>query len=410
MHHLSTPPSRERLLVIGNGMAGIRLVEEVLERAPDRFDITILGAEPRPAYNRILLSPVLAGERVADDILIHEPGWYARHGVTLHTGVTVQALQPEARRVVATDGRAFTYDRLVLATGSDPVVPPLPGVRLPGVVRFRDVEDVTSMLAQAGAGRRAVVIGGGLLGLEAAYGLVRRGMAVTVLHLMPHLMERQLDAEAAGLLRGALEARGIAILTGAATQEITGTDHVTGVRLVDGQTLPADLVVLAIGVRPRVELPRAAGLEIARGIVVDDALCTSRPGIYALGECAEHRGICHGLVAPLYEMARALATHLAGEAGHYVPSPTATRLKVTGIDLFSAGDFAGGPGSEDIVLRDPRMGHYARLVVRDDRLVGAVLCGDTTDAGFFFDLIQSGRDIDPIRDTLIFGPALCAAA
>jgi nitrite reductase (NADH) large subunit len=405
--HAAAP---ERLLIIGHGMASTRLVEELVERAPGRFNITLLGAEPRPAYNRILLSPVLAGERAPDDILIHPADWYARQGVALHCGVTATAVDAGARRVATCDGRWFDYDRLVIATGSSPLMPPLPGAGLPGVVSFRDVEDVAAMLDRAGEGRHAVVIGGGLLGLEAAHGLAQRGMAVTVLHLMPHLMERQLDAEAAGLLRGALESRGLTLLTGVTTQEILGTDHVSGVRLADGRCLPADLVVLAIGVRPRVDLARSAGLAVARGIVVDDALRTSAPGIYALGECAEHRGTCHGLVAPLYEMARSLAAHLAGSEALYCPSPTATRLKVSGIDVFSAGDFTEGPDVEDIVLRDFRLGHYARLTVRADRLVGAVLYGNTADAPFFADLIQSGRSISAMRDTLIFGPALCAAA
>jgi nitrite reductase (NADH) large subunit len=404
------PAAPERLLIVGHGMASTRLVEELVERAPSRFAITLLGAEPRPAYNRILLSPVLAGERAPDDILIHPADWYARHGVALHTGAAATAIDAGARRVATADGRVFGYDRLILATGSSPVIPALPGADLRGVVSFRDMEDVAAMLDRAGEGRRAVVIGGGLLGLEAAHGLARQGMTVMVLHLMPHLMERQLDAEAAGLLRSALEDRGLSILTGATTQEILGTEHVSGVRLTDGRGLAADLVVLAIGVRPRVDLARAAGLDVARGIVVDDALGTSVPGIYALGECAEHRGACHGLVAPLYEMATTLADHLAGSEARYAPSPIATRLKVSGIDLFSAGDFTGGPESEDIVLRDPWLGHYARLVVRGDRLIGAVLYGDTADAAFFADLIQSGRSIAAIRDTLIFGPALCAAA
>ncbi|WP_371347815.1 NAD(P)/FAD-dependent oxidoreductase [Ancylobacter sp. IITR112] len=404
------PAARERLLIVGHGMAATRLVEELTARAPGRFNITLLGAEPRPAYNRILLSPVLAGERSPEDIALHPDDWYARHGVRLHSGVAVTALDVAARRVATADGRTFPYDRLVLATGSSPAVPPLTGVDLPGVVGFRTVDDVAAMLDRAGEGRRAVVIGGGLLGLEAAHGLARRGMAVTVLHLMPHLMERQLDAEAARLLQGALENRGLSILTGVETQAITGTDHVTGVHLADGRHLDAELVVLAVGVRPRTELARAAGLEVARGIVVDDALRSSSPGIYALGECAEHRGTCHGLVAPLYEMAAVLAAHLAGAETRYTPSPTATRLKVTGIELFSAGDFTGGPDCEDIVLRDPALGRYTRLVARGDRLVGAVLYGDTADAPFFTDLIQSGQNIAAIRDTLIFGPALCAAA
>jgi nitrite reductase (NADH) large subunit len=400
----------ERLVIVGNGMAGTRVLEEMLARAPGRFDITVFGAEPHPAYNRIMLSPVLAGERQFADIVIHPPEWYAAHGVDLRLGAAAIAIEPSPRRIVTAGGDEISYDKLILATGSHPIMPPLPGVHLPGVVSFRDAFDVERMVEAAGSGRRAVVIGGGLLGLEAANGLRARGMQVTVVHLMAHLMERQLDAEAANMLRRELERRGIDIVTGAETQAILGTDRATGVRLKSGLEIPADLMVMAIGVRPNADVARAAGLVVERGIVVDDRMRTSDPDIFAVGECVQHRGACYGLVAPLYDMAAALAATLAGGEGSYSPTATATRLKVTGIDLFSAGDFASADDREDIVLRDPGRGVYRRLVLQDDRLIGAVLYGDTADGAFFFELIQSGSDTAPFRDTLIFGPALRAAA
>ncbi|MDX6805866.1 NAD(P)/FAD-dependent oxidoreductase [Terrihabitans rhizophilus] len=400
----------EHLVVVGNGMAGIRTVEDVLRRAPGRFRITVIGAEPHAAYNRVMLSPVLAGEKRFADIISHGREWYAANGVQLRTGTPVTGVDRDAKTLCLGDSETLDYDRLVLATGSHAVVLPVPGRDLPGVIAFRDAADVDAMLAAARPGARAVVIGGGLLGLEAANGLLQRGMAVTVLHLMPHLMERQLDAEAASLLRAELEGRGIAVLTSAVTEDIFGAGRAEGVRLADGRVLAADLVVMAVGVRPNADLARAAGLDVGRGVIVDDHMQTSDPSILAVGECVEHAGACYGLVAPLYDMAAVLADTLAGTKRAYLPAATATRLKVTGIDLFSAGDFAPGADREEVVLRDPARGVYRRLVLRDDRLVGAVLYGDTMDGNFFFDLIASGADISRQRDDLIFGPLLCAAA
>ena len=400
----------ERLLVVGNGMAGIRAVEDVLARAPGRYHITMFGAEPHTAYSRIMLSPVLAGEKCFDEIISHDRAWYAANGVTLHSGVAVTAIHPGARILVTDDGRSLAYDKLILATGSHPVVLPVPGHDLPGVVSFRDAQDVEAMLNAARRGRNAVVIGGGLLGLEAAYGLMKRGMKVTIVHLMADLMERQLDREASSLVRREIEGRGIRVLCSAQTESIVGARRVRAVKLKDGTELPADVVVMAVGVRPNADIARAAGLSVGRGVVVDDGMRTSDTHIFAVGECAEHAGVCHGLVAPLYDMAKVLADNLCGHAGAYRPAATATRLKVTGVDLFSAGNFTGGEGYEDIVLRDPDRGIYRRLVLKDDRLAGAVLYGDTADGAFFFDLIQSGTDTAPIRDMLIFGPALCDAA
>ena len=401
---------RERLLVVGNGMAGIRAIEEVLARAPGRYDIAVFGAEPHPAYSRIMLSPMLAGEKRFDEIVTHDRAWYEANGIALHTGVRVTAIHRDARIVVTGDGRSFAYDRLILATGSEPAPLPVPGSELPGVMTFRNAGDVEAMLRQTRDGARAVVIGGGLLGLEAAYGLKQRGMGVTVVHLMPHLMERQLDREAASLLQRELEARGIEVVCSARTAGISGTRQVRGVELADGRHLPADLVVVAIGVRPDIALAREAGLVTARGVVVDGAMRTSDPHIFAAGECAEHDGVCHGLVAPLYDMTKILAATLAGETASYAPLPTATRLKVSGIELFSAGDFSHDEGCEDIILRDPRRGAYRRLVLKNGRLIGAVLYGETSDGAFFFDLIQSGADTASMRDVLIFGRALCEAA
>jgi len=398
------PSARPHLVVIGNGMAGCRAVEEVLERDPERFRITIFGAEPRVNYNRIMLSPLLAGEKSFDDIIINDQAWYDANNIRLVAGDPVVAIDREARTITARSGATQSYDRLLIATGSDPFIIPVPGRDLPGVVTFRDMDDVDAMLRAADGGGRAVVIGGGLLGLEAAHGLSLRGMEVTVIHLMPTLMERQLDEAAGWLLKSALEGRGQTILTGADTEAILGEDRVEGVRLKDGREIEADLVVMAVGIRPNVGLARAAGLEIGRGIQVDDHMVTSDPAILAVGECVEHRGACYGLVAPLFDMCRALADGLTARPSGYAGSVTSTKLKVSGIDVFSAGDFASGD-SEDIVLRDASRGVYKRLVVKDDRLVGAVLYGDTSDGNWYFDLLKRGEDIAPLRDSLIFGQA-----
>ncbi len=403
---------RERLVVVGNGMAGCRAVEEILARDPDLHEIVIFGAEPRVNYNRIMLSPVLAGEKSFEDIVINDAAWYEGNGIELISGDPVIQIDRQAQTVISASGRVERYDRLLLATGSDPFVIPVPGRDLPGVVTFRDLDDVEKMLAAAEAGGpdgdagRAVVIGGGLLGLEAAHGLALRGMTVTVIHLMPTLMERQLDEAAGWLLKEELERRGQTILTGADTECILEDGgHVAGVRLKDGREIPADIVVMAVGIRPNVALAKAAGLEVERGVVVDDHMATSDPAIMAVGECVQHRGQCYGLVAPLWEMCRALADALVGSPSGYGGSVTSTKLKVSGIDVFSAGDFSGGDGSEDIVMRDAARGIYKRVVVHGGRVIGAVLYGDTSDGSWYFDLLKKGEDISDIREALIFGQA-----
>ena len=393
------------LVVIGNGMAGCRAVEELLARDSGRYRITIFGAEPHVNYNRIMLSPLLAGEKSFDEIVINDRGWYEENRIELIAGDPVLTIDRGSRTVTARSGRSVRYDRLLIATGSEPFIIPVPGKDLPGVVTFRDMNDVEAMLAAAAKGGEAVVIGGGLLGLEAAHGLHLRGMKVTVVHLMPTLMERQLDEAAGWLLKNALEARGQTILTGADTAEIFGHGAVEGVRLKDGREIPASLVVMAAGIRPNVALAREAGLEIGRGIKVDDHMVTTDPAILAVGECVEHAGQVYGLVAPLWEMCRALADGLVGRPSGYSGSVTSTKLKVSGIDVFSAGDFSGGEAAEDIVLRDAARGVYKRLVLKDQRIVGAVLYGDTADGNWYFDLLRKGEDVSTLRDVLIFGQA-----
>ncbi len=399
---------REHLVVIGNGMAGCRAVEELIARDPTRYRVTIFGAEPHVNYNRIMLSPVLAGEKTFEQIVINDHAWYATNTIELVTSDPVQAIDRVAKTVTARSGLTVSYDRLLIATGSDPFIIPVPGNDLPGVISFRDMADVDHMLEAAGKGGAAVVIGGGLLGLEAAHGLTLRGMKVTVIHLMPTLMERQLDEAAGWLLKSALESRGQVILTEANTAEIVGDTHVEGVLLKDGTLIPASLVVMAVGIRPSVALARDAGLEIGRGIKVDDHMVTSDPSILAVGECVEHDGNVYGLVAPLWDMCRALADGLTDSHSGYRGSVTSTKLKVAGLDVFSAGDFSGGTGAEDIVLRDASRGIYKRVVVKDDRIVGAVLYGDTTDGGWYFDLLKRAEDIAPIRDMLIFGQSFAS--
>lgn len=402
--------ARERLIVVGNGMAGMRTVEEVLARAPQRFAITVFGAEPQPNYDRIMLSPLLAGEKRFDDIVINSLGWYADNDIQLVAGERVTAIDRQARLVIGEHGTTRRYDRLLLATGSDPFVIPVPGAGLAGVVTFRDVADVEAMLEAASRGGRAVVIGGGLLGLEAANGLAKNGMAVTVLHLMPTLMERQLDPAAALLLQADLERRSVQILTSADTEAILGEEHVRAVRLKDGTSLPADLVVIAVGIRPNAALAKASGLDCRRGVLVDDRMQTSDPRILAVGECVEHQGTTYGIVAPLWEMAKVCADRLTDAAETiFAPSVTGTRLKVTGIDMFSAGDFAPGKGAEDVVFRDPARGVYKRLVLREERLAGAVLYGEARDGGWYLDLMRRGQPLGELRDLLIFGQAFATA-
>lgn len=398
-----------KLVVIGAGMASGRMLEHLFDMAPGQWDVTLFNAEPRGNYNRLMLSPVLSGDKTYDQIVTHDDAWYAAQGVTCRFGESVTAIDRDARVVQGANGPA-PYDALVIATGSAPFIIPLPGHRLPGVVAYRDLEDTNAMIAASRPGARAVVIGGGLLGLEAAAGMAARGAEVTVIHLMGHLMERQLDPAAAYLLQRDLEGRGIRVHCKGATKAILGTDRVEAVLLEDGTVYPADLVCMAVGIRPETRLANDAGLEVARGITVDDHMRTSDPAIFALGECVEHDGQLFGLVAPLYDQARVLAATLAGQDAAFQPVQTATKLKVTGCDLFSAGDFAEAPGREDIVFRDPGRGIYKRLILEGDRLIGAVMYGDTADGAWFFDKIRSGADLTADRDTLIFGPAFAGGA
>ena len=401
-----------QLVVVGNGMAGMRTVEELLKFDPDQYAITVFGAEPHGNYNRILLSPVLAGEKTIGDIMLNDRAWYVERGITLHAGDPVETIDRRRRVVRSRKGVEVPYDRLLIATGSKPFVIPVPGHQLPGVVAFRDIHDVEAMLAAARSQRRAVVIGGGLLGLECANGLARNGMDVTVVHVMDSLMERQLDKPAARLLRNALEARGLKFLMQAGTTEILGHDRVTGIRFKDGREIDTDLVVMAAGIRPNIELARSAKLHCERAIVVDDTLQTlSDPRIYAVGECVEHRKAVYGLVAPLWEQARVCAAHLAG-LGHkrYPGSTISTKLKVTGIDLFSAGEFNGGEGTEDLIFRDPRRGIYKRLVIQSSRVVGAVLYGDVKDGPWYLELMKSATDISALRSKLLFGRSFCESS
>lgn len=393
-----------KLIVIGAGMASGRMLEHLTDAAPDAYDITLFNAEPRGNYNRIMLSPVLSGEKSFDEIVTHDAAWYGARGITCRFGEKVAEID-RAARVVRAPGGDVAYDKLVIATGSDPLIIPVAGRDLPGVVTYRDLDDTNAMIDAAAPGARAVVIGGGLLGLEAAAGLALRGMDVTVVHLMGHLMERQLDPAAGYLLKKDLEARGLTIRLEAVTEEIYGDGHVQGVRLKGGEDIPADLVCMAVGIRPATGIGAAAGLGCGRGITVDAQMVTSDPDVLALGECVEFGGHLFGLVAPLYDQARIAARTLLDEADAFVVRDTATKLKVTGCDLFSAGDFADGPGREDIMFRDPGRGIYKRLVIEDDRLVGAVMYGDTADGNWFFGLIKDGTDIADMRETLIFGPA-----
>jgi len=396
----------EKLVVVGNGMAPGRVLDRLFEAAPGAYEVTIFNAESRTNYDRILLSPVLSGEKSYEEIVIHGDAWYETHGVTLLKGKKIVEIDRSAKMVTAEDGTTADYDKLLIATGSEPIVLPVPGAGLPGVLTYRDMDDVSAMLLAAQSGGEAVVIGGGLLGLEAAAGLQERGMEVTVLHLMPTLMERQLDTAAGELLKRELEARGITILTGANTKEIIGTDYVKGVRLEDGTEIAAKLVIMAVGIRPNAAMAKSAGLEVGRGIKVDSRMRTSDPDIYAVGECAEFNGNTYGLVAPLYGMANVLAAELSGEdCDGFIDTVLATKLKVTGVNLFSAGDFAENEGFDEIVLRDARGGVYKRLVLQDNTIKGAVFYGDTADGAWFFDLIRNGTDISDMRDTLIFGPA-----
>ncbi len=397
-----------KLVMVGNGMAGVRTLEELIKIAPDVYDITVFGAEPHPNYNRILLSPVLAGEQSVQDIILNDLDWYKDNGITLHVGKKITQIDRARRQVIAEDGMAVEYDRLLLATGSNPFILPVPGKDLKGVIGYRDIADTNAMIEAAQTKKHAIVIGGGLLGLEAANGLKLRGMNVTVVHLPGWLMERQLDPVAGRMLQKSLEDRGLTFQMEKNTRELIGDEQgqVTAIRFTDGTELPADLVVMAVGIRPNTALAESAGLHCHRGIVVNDTMQTFDPRIYAVGECVNHRGTAYGLVAPLFEMAKVCANHLGNFGiGRYQGSVTSTKLKVTGIDLFSAGEFMGGEGTEEIVLSDPIGGVYKKLVIKDDKLVGACLYGDTVDGSWYFRLLREGKNIAEIRDTLMFGEA-----
>jgi nitrite reductase (NADH) large subunit len=395
-----------KLVMVGNGMAGVRTLEELIKLAPDVYDITVFGSEPYANYNRILLSPVLAGEQTIKDIMLNDVDWYAENNITLHLGKTIKTIDRVKRQVIAEDGTSAEYDRLLMATGSNPFMLPVPGKDLKGVISYRDIKDTNDMIAAAETHTHAIVIGGGLLGLEAANGLKLRGMDVTVVHLPDCLMERQLDAVAGKMLQKSLEDRGLKFLLERNTKEIVGDEqgHVKAVRFADGAEVPAQLVVMAVGIRPNTTLAESAGLHCNRGIVVNDTMQTYDPRIYAVGECVNHRGTAYGLVAPLFEMAKVCANHLANFGiGRYQGSVTSTKLKVTGIDLFSAGEFMGGEGTEEMVMSDPRGGVYKKLVIRENKLVGACLYGDTVDGSWYFSLLREGKDIGEIRDSLLFG-------
>ncbi len=397
---------KPKLVVIGAGMASGRALEHLVEAAPDAYDITLFGAEPRGNYNRIMLSPVLSGEKTYEEIVTHDADWYAANGIATRFGDAITGIDRE-RKVVVTAAGETPYDKLLIATGSNPFIIPLPGHDLKGVLSYRDLDDTQAMIdASTIPGAQAVVIGGGLLGLEAAAGLALRGMDVTVVHLMGHLMERQLDEAAGYLLRRELIGRGIKVLCSANSSEILGADgRVTGLRLDDGTELPCDILVMAVGIRPNVALAKEAGLATGRGIHVDDQMITSDESILAVGECVEHDGAVFGLVAPLYDQAKVAAATLLEQKAAFKQRTVSTKLKVTGVDLFSAGDFAEGEDREDIVFRDPARGVYKRLVLRDNRLIGAVMYGDTADGSWFFGLMNDGADMSEMRETLIFGPA-----
>jgi nitrite reductase (NADH) large subunit len=399
----------EPLVVIGNGMAAARLVEELAKRALGRYAVAVIGEEPRLAYNRVLLSALLAREVGFAEIELKPAQWWRDRGVTLRYGMRASAVDPVERELRLSSGTRLSFSKLVFATGSQPVKLDVAGMDLPGVFTFRDIDDVKA-IAQT-AGKRVVVIGGGLLGLEAAHGLAKAGARVTVLHLMDRLMERQLDVPAGRMLKRAVEGRGIAVRLNAEAARIMGDRRVEAIELRDGGAIAADAVVVAVGIRPNTELARAAGLKVNRGIAVDDHLETSLQGIHAVGECAEHRGLCYGLVEPAYEQAQVLARRLAGESATYRGSVPAANLKVAGVHVFSAGDFlAATAGAEEIVLSDPGFGVYKKLVIANDRLIGAVLFGDIADGPWYLELIRSGSSIERLRDDLVFGRTLATRA
>ncbi len=396
----------EPLVVVGNGMATARLVDELAKVALGRYAIAVIGDEPRLAYNRVLLSSVLAGETASHDIELRPASWWRDRGVTLKYGCRATEIDVGRHELKIANEESVSFSRLVLATGSTPLRLNVPGSDLAGVHTFRDSRDVDLLLTLAAQKKRVVVVGGGLLGLEAAYGLAKAGAPVTLIHLMDRLMERQLDAPAADLLKTLVERKGVKVLLNANTARLHGATRVDGVELTDGRRIEADAVIFAAGIRPNVALAKDAGIAVGRGIMVDDHLQTAAPEIFALGECAEHRGICYGLVEPAYEQARVLAQHLAGKTAAYGGSVVATNLKVSGVSVFSAGDFIGAEGSETILLSDVRHGTYKKLVVSEGRLTGAVLVGDVESALWYLELIRNREPVARIRRDMMFGRAV----
>ena len=406
---------KQKLVVIGNGMAGMRTLEELLAVAPDLYDIRIFGAEPHGNYNRIMLSSVLSGEKDLEDIVLHDHAWYQSKQIDLHTGPakTVVEIRPDQRQVVAQDGTTADFDRLLIATGSKPLMPAVSGIACQGVIAFRDIEHVDTMLKYSQTHRHAIILGGGLLGLEAANGLLQRGMSVTVIHNHAVLMNRQLDTVAGQMLHNQLQAKGIQFELAVRLERLIANceQHIEAVQLDDGRVLPCDLLVCAIGIQPNIELARQAGLNCERGIVVDDTLRTSDPNIYAVGECVQHKGQTFGLVAPLYEQAKICASHLAAQGmEEYVTPPMATQLKVTGIQLFSVGDFLGDEDSEALQFSDPGLGVYKKIVLKNQKIQGAVLYGDTVDGRWYQDLMDQNQDVTSLREHLLFGQQAIATS
>jgi nitrite reductase (NADH) large subunit len=395
---------KQKLVLIGNGMAGMRTVDELLKLSPDKFDITVFGAEPHGNYNRIMLSPVLAGDKKLSEIIINDLQWYQDNKITLYTGKTITKIDRAQQQVLADDGTVANYDRLIIATGSVPVMLDIPGHNLEGVISFRDINDVNVMIETAKTHKNAIVIGGGLLGLEAANGLMIQGMNVSVVHRNNTLMSQQLDQQAADLMREELEQKGMHFLMNHHTEALLGDGRVEKIRFKDGLEVKADLVIMAIGVRPNISLAQASGIQCDRGILVDDTLQTFTPTIYAVGECVQHREKTFGLVAPLFEQAKVCANHLVDMGiASYVSSATSTKLKVTGIDLFSAGDFIGDDSTEDIVFKDAARHIYKKLVIKNNLIIGIVLYGETTDGLWYFSLLTEEQDISGIRENIIFG-------
>ncbi len=401
---------KQKLVLIGNGMAGVRALEELFkhntsgDKGSDLYDITVIGAEPHPNYNRIMLSPVLAGEQTINDIILNSLEWYEENNIDLVTGDAATEISRVKKLVITDSGKEFPYDRLLIATGSNPFIIPIPGADKEGVLGFRDIHDVDTMKQASKDYKKAVVIGGGLLGLEAANGLMKQGMDVTVVHLLDSLMERQLDKPASALLKASLESRGMKFLMEASTAEIAGDKRVSSVKFTDGSEVEADLVVMAVGIRANFELAKKAGIHCERGIVVNDTMQTFDPTVYAVGECVQHRNECYGLVAPLFEQAKVAANHLAHVGStRYIGSMISTKLKVTGIDLFSAGEFNEQEGDEVLQMQDVASGVYKKLVLKDNVIKGAVMFGDTMDGTWYFSLMRDATNIADFRKTILFG-------